>query len=91
MGSESRRPDAFTAHASFVRRLARQLVRDEHEREDLLQEVHLAALALGADGASPRGSAGERDPRPWLARVVRNAAANLRRNRNPMTLRYVLR
>lgn len=67
MGAESSTSlrDELPAHAAWVRRLARSLVRDEAAAEDLAQEAALAALEL------------ERRPaalRPWLVRVTRNFA-----------------
>lgn len=38
-------PDALLRHQDFVRRLARALLRDEHEADDAVQEVWLRALA----------------------------------------------
>ena len=80
MQSSANESDLFLAHASFLRRLAAQLVRDEHDREDLLQETWTAVYAAGKDG--PAGGERPRNPRAWLARIVRNRAANLRRDRD---------
>lgn len=52
------------AQATWLRRLAVQLVRDEHAADDLTQDTLLAALE-----SRPRG---EGSLRPWLARVLRN-------------------
>ena len=57
----------FHADQAFLRRLARQLVHDEHEAEDLVQSTWLAALERPP---SPGGL------RAWLGRVVRNQAIN---------------
>jgi RNA polymerase sigma-70 factor (ECF subfamily) len=51
-------------HASWVRRLARSLVRDDAAADDLVQETWMAALR-----SPPR--AGD-TVRPWLAEVLRN-------------------
>lgn len=59
-------PEALLANASWMRALARGLLGDAHEADDVVQEAALAAL---------RGApAGGTEPRAWLARVVRNAA-----------------
>jgi len=61
------------AQGPFLKRLARALVRDESEAEDLVQETWLAAL---------KGSHGPRDQeeaRGWLARLLRNRARSTRR------------
>lgn len=52
----------------FVRRLARSLVRDEAEVDDVVQQVWIEAQRLA--GSSSRS---------WLAAVVRSRASNLRR------------
>jgi RNA polymerase sigma factor (sigma-70 family) len=56
--------DGLLAHAGWLNRLARHLVRDGDAAQDAVQEVWLAA------GRTPpeRG----RPPRPWFARVLRN-------------------
>src|SRR5262245_44611560 len=51
-------------HGRFLRRLVRQLVRDDVARDDVVQETWLAALRHGARAPGRR----------WLARVARNAA-----------------
>jgi RNA polymerase sigma-70 factor (ECF subfamily) len=51
-------------HSSWIRRLARSLVRDDAAADDLVQETWMAALR-----SPPR--AGE-TVRPWLAEVLRN-------------------
>ena len=38
--------DAYLEHAGFLRRLAGGLVRDEHDRDDLVQEAWAAALSV---------------------------------------------
>lgn len=74
MKSSSTEPQSISLHASFLRRLARQLVADEHDQEDLVQETW-AAVAMT-----------NREPQPihqraWLGRILRNRAYNLGRNR----------
>ena len=59
-------PHELLAHAPWLRSLARSLVRDEAEAEDLVQDTWSAALASPPPPASPLG--------PWLARVLRNRA-----------------
>lgn len=59
--------DAWEAHAGWVRKLVRGMVRDEHLAEDLVQD----ALAAGLE--APRGSV--REPRAWLRGVVRHLHA----------------
>ncbi|HEX5051153.1 MAG TPA: sigma-70 family RNA polymerase sigma factor [Planctomycetota bacterium] len=56
----------FTAHAPFLRALARRLATDEHTADDLVQETCVAALT-GAP--RPHGLV------PWLAAVLRKRAA----------------
>jgi DNA-directed RNA polymerase specialized sigma24 family protein len=53
-------------HATWLRRLARALVRDEATADDLVQNTLLAAVRR-----SPEVS---RDVRPWFERVLRNFA-----------------
>ena len=66
----------LSSHADWVRALARELVRDEHRAEDVVQETWVAALRRPPrDDSNVRG---------WLATVVRNvvrgrARANVRR------------
>jgi RNA polymerase sigma-70 factor (ECF subfamily) len=62
---------ALLEHADFLRALARSLLRDAHEAEDVVQEAYLAALRRG-----PRAL---REPRAWLAGAVRNLARMRRR------------
>jgi len=63
--------ERLLAHEPFVRSLARRLLADEHDAQDLVQETWLRAL-----GAPARPLA---NPRAWLARIVRNLAADRRR------------
>ena len=63
------RPFAFDArelaqHVEWVRALARRLVLDDHQAEDLAQETWLAALRHPPESGRPI--------RPWLAAVLRN-------------------
>src|SRR5688572_15002241 len=60
-------------HSDFLRRLARGLVRDAHEAEDVVQHTYLAALE------HPRAQPGSL--RGWLATLLRNRARNLGRER----------
>ena len=76
MRANPQTPDLFAQHASFLRRLARGLVADEHDREDLVQDTWTAIYAAGSEGPGPR------NPRAWLARIVRNRAANQLRDRS---------
>lgn len=58
--------DELMVHSSWVRSLARTLVKDPSTAEDLVQETWLAAIKR-----PPRG---DRPLRPWLAQVLRNFA-----------------
>src|SRR5262245_19025651 len=62
-------PDEVVAHAGFVRRIAFALLRDD--AADAAQEALATGLARGPSAPAAR--------RSWLARVVRNVAAGLRR------------
>ena len=66
---------------AFLRRLARRLVNDEHGAEDLVQDASVAALE-----GTPRTLVSMRS---WLARVVRNRAANRARDDRLRTAREV--
>ena len=59
-------PEFYLAHSGYVRRLARELVFDEHLAADVEQEVWRAALEH-----EPRDP---RAPRAWLRALVRNFA-----------------
>lgn len=59
--------EALLAHAGWLRALARRLVRDGTQAEDLVHETFLAALQ---HRPRPLGSL-----RPWLARVLRSRRA----------------
>jgi RNA polymerase sigma factor (sigma-70 family) len=58
-------------HGPFLQRLARGLVRDEHLAEDLVHDTWAAALS--------RPPEVWRDPRGWLASVLRRRVASHRR------------
>jgi RNA polymerase sigma-70 factor (ECF subfamily) len=64
---------AFQGQDQALRRLARKLVFDVHEAEDVVQEVWLAALERPPAPELPR----ER----WMARVARNLAAQVHRRK----------
>ncbi|MBK6942061.1 MAG: RNA polymerase sigma factor [Planctomycetes bacterium] len=65
---------ALLAHRSFVQQLARSLLRDGNDADDVAQQTWRSAVVHG-DGtvANPRG---------WLARITRHHAFNLVRGRN---------
>ncbi len=64
--------DQLLAHSRWVRKLARELVIDEHRADDVVQATWIAALTRPpADGSNLRG---------WLSRVVRNFAHELGRS-----------
>ena len=62
----------YEEHADWLRSLARSLVSDPAAAEDLAQETWLSALRHGPDRSAPL--------RPWLTRVVQNAARKLYRS-----------
>jgi RNA polymerase sigma-70 factor (ECF subfamily) len=65
----------FTPHMDAAYNLARWLVRDDHDAQDVVQEAYLRALRF-ASGF--RGG----DPRAWILAIVRNTAFTfLKRNR----------
>ncbi len=72
-------PEALLAHAGFVRALVRDLVRDEHEAQDVEQEVYLAAMC------QPHTLKGS--PAAWITVVARRGAHKLHRERNRRTRR----
>src|SRR5207237_616726 len=57
-------PETLLEHAAWLRRLAASLVGDS--ADDLVQDTWLAAMRRPPDGDRPL--------KPWLARVIRNAA-----------------
>ena len=65
--------DELLEHREFVRALARRLVFDEDQAEDVVQETWLAALR-----SPPRDHSGLR---AWLATVARNVARRLARSK----------
>ena len=65
MGAQPYDFDSLLQHRGLVEGLARQLVYDSHQADDISQETWLAALR--------RPPKGERAP-GWLATVVRNFA-----------------
>jgi len=65
----------FLPHMDAAYNLARWLVRDDHDAQDVVQEAYLRAVRF-AGGF--RGG----DPRAWILAIVRNAAFTwLKRNR----------
>ena len=69
--------EALLAHAGFLRALARSLLLDEGQAEDVVQEAYLAAIHR----PPPAGGA-----RSWLAAVTRNLA--LKRLRTETRVRH---
>lgn len=59
-------PETLLEHATWLRALAAGLVRDAAAADDLVQDTWVAALR--------RPPSTDRPVRPWLARVIRNAA-----------------
>ena len=66
-------PTELLAHAAWVRRLARVLVRDRATADDVEQQAWAAAL----ERPPPRR---EGDLRHWWSSVVRNVARRLQRD-----------
>jgi RNA polymerase sigma factor (sigma-70 family) len=67
-------------HLSSAYRLARQLTRDVHDADDVVQEAYLRAFRYAS------GFRGE-DARPWLLRIVRNVfytSANRKGSHEPI-------
>ncbi len=60
------KPEDLLEHARFLRGLARRLVRDESEADELVQETWIEALRRRAEPIA--------NLRPWLAGVLRNLA-----------------
>jgi RNA polymerase sigma-70 factor (ECF subfamily) len=68
----------FLPHMDAAYNLARWLVRDDHDAQDVVQEAYLRALRFAAGF---RGG----DPRAWILAIVRNTAFTwLKRNRGPV-------
>lgn len=65
--------DQLLKHSGWARSLARQLVVDAATAEDVVQDTWITALR--------EQPSTDRPLRPWLERVIRNFAANSRRNR----------
>ena len=63
--------DSIGAQDEWLRRLARGLVRDEHEADDLVQETLLVALEKAPMEVG--------EPRGWLAGVMRHRLSTRRR------------
>ena len=61
----------FEEHASFLRSLARRLVKDAASADDLAQDTLLAAITSSSRRTDLTGP----EARPWLARVLRRKAA----------------
>ncbi len=70
---------ALADHGPFLHRLALGLVRDDHEAQDVVQDVLAAAIARPSVGLVS-------SPRAWLARAVRNRAINVLRRRRSQAL-----
>jgi len=64
-------PDTLIAHAGFIRAVARKLLLDDHEVDDVVQQTLLAALEKPPQRPGPL--------KPWLATVARNLARMRRR------------
>jgi RNA polymerase sigma-70 factor (ECF subfamily) len=85
-GRETRLPDeskavdfdrTFIPHMDAAYNLARWLVRDDHDAQDVVQDAYLRAFRFAAGF---RGG----DPRAWILAIVRNTAFTwLKRNRGP--------
>jgi RNA polymerase sigma-70 factor (ECF subfamily) len=74
---------AVLPHLDAAYNLARWLVRDAHDAEDVVQEAHLRAFRFFEDF---RGG----DGRGWLLRIVRNVAYTWLRKRRPEELHALL-
>ncbi len=64
-------PESLVAHAGFIRNVARKLLLDDHEVDDVVQQTLLAALEKPPSRPGPL--------KPWLATVARNLARMRRR------------
>jgi RNA polymerase sigma factor (sigma-70 family) len=71
-------PEELMEHADWVRGLARSLVGNPHDAEDVVQDTWLAALR------APPGE--KRNPRAWLGRVISNFARQRGRMANRSSL-----
>jgi len=69
--------DTLLAEDRWARRLARALVREGEDPEDLVQEAYARSVAHLAGS----GRWAPAEPRAWLGRVLRNVLAELRRAR----------
>src|SRR5262245_14855323 len=65
-------PEELLAHATFVRRLSRSLLRDPHDADDLEQETWRVALE--------RPPSHSQNLQGWLTRVVQTFAHRSRRS-----------
>jgi RNA polymerase sigma factor (sigma-70 family) len=72
--------DDLLSNAAWARRLALNLLSDGDAADDLVQETWIAALRARPDA--------DRSLRPWLARVLRNRAANLGRDDGRREMRH---
>ena len=70
---------AVLPHLDAAYTLARYLLRDDHDAQDVVQEAYLRALNY-FDGFRGTGAA---EGRSWLLAIVRNTAYTLRANRRP--------
>ena len=77
-------PDAgeLAAHANFLRRLARNLVRDESLADDLVQDTLVAAMEKPGRNRGPL--------RGWLTGVLKNLARMSHRERERRKRRETL-
>lgn len=74
MKTETSKLEEMLGQRGRLRALARDLVRNEADADDVVQEAYLAALERGEEA---------RNPETWLRRVLRNAALDrMRRDRN---------
>ena len=69
--------DRLLAHAEFLRALARSLVADAHEADDVVQGAYLAALEH-----PPRAGS---NLRAWLGTVARNVAFRTKRSASTLS------
>ncbi len=69
---------AMTDHGPFLRRLAQSLVRNSADADDLVQDVWIAAAGARSGVI--------REPRAWLATVLRRRAASEGRRLRPESL-----